>query len=181
MFAAILKPKVVTKTQWTLTVITVYLLSQPETLKRLSDELRQADANSLPWFSLEKLPYLNAVISEGLRLSYGVSSRLPRIAPDETLVYRGHFRGQHLEYLIPPGTPIGMSNGINHHNEEVFTESTRFLPERWLNNDDVSRHSMESSLTGELPLRWLEEHASSVSSHLMMLLLDILANLFQNK
>lgn len=177
MFSASLKPKVVTNTQWTLTVITFYLLSQPDTLKMLSDELRRADASNLPWFSLEKLPYLSAVISEGLRLSYGVSSRLPRIAPDESLVYRGHFRGQHLEYLIPPGTPIGMSNGINHHNEDVFTDSTSFLPERWLDKVDVSRHSMESSLTGELPLHWPEKHASLVSFHLMMLPLDILANL----
>lgn len=35
------------------------------------------------------------VISEGLRLSYGSTLRLPRVAPDETLHYDG--------FEIPPG------------------------------------------------------------------------------
>ena len=60
-----------------------------------------------------------AVVTEGIRLSYGVSTRLPRIAPTETLLYRGEFQGREIEYVIPPGTPMGMLNAINHHNEDV--------------------------------------------------------------
>jgi cytochrome P450 len=72
-------------TAWALTVITFYLLQDPAALSRLQKELVAAKANSST--ELEKLPYLSAVIQEGLRLSYGVCSRLPRIAPDATLVF----------------------------------------------------------------------------------------------
>lgn len=125
----------------------MYLLNQPETLARLTKELQDADALNLSWFALEKLPYLSAVLNEGLRLSYGVSSRAPRIAPNENLLYRGEFQGREIEYVIPPGTPMGMSNAINHHNEDVFPDSHAFKPERWLDLEEDERHRMENSLT----------------------------------
>ncbi|KAL1866898.1 hypothetical protein Daus18300_006601 [Diaporthe australafricana] len=134
-------------TAWTLTVITFYLLDNQKILDRLTKELEAADAGNLSWFALEKLPYLNAVISEGLRLSYGVTARTPRIAPAETLTYRGHFEGRDVEYTIPPGTPMGMSNALNHHDEDVFPDSHRFLPERWLGVGESQRRRMESNLT----------------------------------
>ncbi|KAK6824476.1 hypothetical protein RU639_005086 [Aspergillus parasiticus] len=46
---------------------------------------------------LEQLPYLSATIKEGLHLSSIITTRLPRIAPDEVLQY-----GQ---WSIPAGTP----------------------------------------------------------------------------
>ena len=133
--------------QWTLTVTTFYLLNQPDTLARLTKELHDADALHLSWFALERLPYLSAVILEGLRLSYGVGARLARIAPTETLVYRGEFHDHQVEYSIPPGTPMGMSNAINHHNEDVFPNSHSFKPERWLGIDNAQKRRMEGSLT----------------------------------
>lgn len=136
-----------TNIQWTLTVATYYLLDQPETLARLVQELQTADATNRTWNELEKLPYLSAVIAEALRLSYGVSPRSPRIAPNERLVYRGRFQGREIVYDIPPGTPVGMSNAINHHNEEVFPASHTFRVERWLEADEAQRRRMETSLT----------------------------------
>ncbi|KAL4757712.1 cytochrome P450 [Aspergillus foveolatus] len=134
-------------TAWTLTVITFHLLNQPDTLNRLRSELQDSDAINLQWFALERLPYLTAVIREGLRLSYGVSQRISRIAPTETLVYRGEHNGRRIEYSIPPGTTMGMSNAINHHNEDAFPDSDAFIPERWINVDDAQRRRMDSCLT----------------------------------
>ncbi|KAJ5219745.1 hypothetical protein N7468_008949 [Penicillium chermesinum] len=119
-------------TAWTLSVITFHLLNRPQVLARLTTELEEANALSLSWFELEKLGYLNAVIMEGLRHSYGVAPRSPRIAPDETLTYRGQFKGHNIVYTIPPGTPMGMSSAITNHNEDVFPEPYEFIPERWL-------------------------------------------------
>lgn len=42
---------------------------------------------SLPLPVLEQLPYLSAVMKEGLRLTYGVSSRLSRIDPYKPIEY----------------------------------------------------------------------------------------------
>lgn len=59
-------------TSWALTVMIYNLLSHPDVLERLTEELKEAidDPHHLPsWATLEKLPYLDAVIHEGLRLS----------------------------------------------------------------------------------------------------------------
>jgi hypothetical protein len=39
-----------------------------------------SEEREFSWVELEKIPYLKGVIMEGLRLSYGVSGRTPRIA-----------------------------------------------------------------------------------------------------
>lgn len=50
-----------------------------------------------------------AVINEGLRLSYGVTTRLPRVAPTEALVYK--------DWVIPPG----VSQCICSHCQPIIT------------------------------------------------------------
>jgi cytochrome P450 len=94
--------------QWTLSVISFYILSQPTIQAKLASELQHTDPTTLSWAVLEKLPYLSAVVAEGLRLSYGVSTRIPRVPRDEHLVYRGEVKGHgKVEYVIPKGTAIG--------------------------------------------------------------------------
>ena len=139
-------------TSWTLSVITFHLLDKPEVLEKLTLELRGAvpDPKQLPVSTaLEQLPYLGAVIQEGLRLSYGVSARSARIATQEDLVYRGEWtpRGGgapvQLEYVIPRGYAVGMSSAINHHDESVWTDSHSFVPERWLDEKMQRRKELE--------------------------------------
>lgn len=108
-------------------------------MSRLSHELDGMDSKRLSWQALEKLPYLTAVILEAIRLSYGIAARLPRVAPDEDLIYRGRDK----TYIIPRGTAIGMSTVITHHNEEIFPDSHRFLPERWLDEKGQRRTDRE--------------------------------------
>lgn len=50
----------------TLHFITYYLLSNPHMRERLEQELRDAGERAT-WSQLEKLPYLQALIKEGLR------------------------------------------------------------------------------------------------------------------
>ena len=69
---------------WALTVITYHLFTNPAMLEKLTAEVREAvdSSGQLPqWTALEKLPYLGAVIYEGLRLSYGLAGRSARVAP----------------------------------------------------------------------------------------------------
>lgn len=93
-------------TAWTLTVIIFHLLKAPDKLERLTKELR--DANATTSTELEQLPYLSAIIQEGLRLSYGVSHRLPRIAPSETL----RFVSGDTTWEIPPGVSFCSQKNI---------------------------------------------------------------------
>ncbi|KAL7909376.1 cytochrome P450 [Trichoderma velutinum] len=140
-------------TSWTLAVITYYLLTQPKILKKLTEELQTVvdDPTSLPpWSTLEQLPYLNAVMTEGLRLSYGVSARTARIATEEDLVYHGTWTPNaskppvYLNYVVPRGMAVGMTSALMHHNENVFPDSHSFIPERWLVNGK-QRRDMERS------------------------------------
>jgi hypothetical protein len=58
----------------------IYLLPQPNTFKKLKDELEIALPNPLAHVALgalEQLPYSTAVIKEGLRLSLGLLADFP--------------------------------------------------------------------------------------------------------
>ena len=80
----------------------------------------------LELINLEKLPYLTACIQEGIRLSYGVSARNPRVSPVAPMQYK--------EWSIPAGTPVSMTTVDVHHDERFFPDSRSFIPERWLDN-----------------------------------------------
>lgn len=142
-------------TSWTLSVTTFHLLNNPSVRARLAAELEKAVPDPLhlpPWSTLEKLPYLSAVINEGLRLSYGVSGRTSRIPTEEDLHYHGTWTPQEssiqvtVDYIIPRGTATSMSSYITHHDEAIFPDSHEFLPERWFDENGVWRKDLERCL-----------------------------------
>ena len=74
----------------TVQVLTFHLLTNPDKLAKLKAELKEAipdpsEPQSIK--DMEKLPYLTALISEGLRLSMGTSNRQERVCPDEILLF----------------------------------------------------------------------------------------------
>ena len=100
-----------------------HLLSNPEIRNRVRAELKTI-SRSASWTELEQLPYLSAVIAEANRLSFGVTARACRIAPDEDLRYK--------EYKIPAGTPVSSTTLAVHTDETIFPDPWAFKPERWL-------------------------------------------------
>ncbi|KAH8882984.1 putative cytochrome P450 [Thozetella sp. PMI_491] len=115
----------------TLHFITFYLLSNPHMRGRLEDELKDIGGR-LVWSQLEKLPYLQALIKEGLRHSYGTMHRLPRVSPDADLSYTSTRDGK--VWTIPAGVPVGMTAYFQHTDPDVFPDPYSFVPERWLAN-----------------------------------------------
>lgn len=77
-------------TAHTLAFISFYLLNQPGTLAKLQNALQPLmlnyPAETPTWTQLEAVPYLNAVIMEGLRM-HGVARRIARIFPAQALEY----------------------------------------------------------------------------------------------
>ncbi|KAK3322908.1 cytochrome P450 [Apodospora peruviana] len=113
-----------------LTVATAHVLSHDEIEARLRKELgdRYPDPTTRMRFTeLEKLPYLTAVIKEGLRLAYGVIGRLPRRVGKGGLSLQGHF--------LPEGTTASMSTWMMHRNPDAFPNPDQFDPARWLDPD----------------------------------------------
>ena len=127
----------------TLRFTVYYLYSNPTLLLRLRTELRDLfsslspEAQGEPTLAqLEHLPYLTAVIMEGLRLSPGLATRLARIAPDRELIYNG-------KWVVPAGTPISMTTLLMHWDEGVYPNARRFEPERWIDKKNIKK--MEKS------------------------------------
>ena len=83
----------------TLDFISYYMISREDYQTRLHEELAPLMGEypmKLPTFvELEKLPFLQAIIKEGLRLSHGVMHRMPRVSPDVPIHYK--------DWVIPPG------------------------------------------------------------------------------
>lgn len=151
-------------TAWAATTAVFYLISNPDCLHKLKDELLAAQAaaaltetdnTDLPLSVLEKLPYFCAVIQESLRLSYGVVSRLARIAPDETLILHPSERDtkpgggscrdnrrNNTPWTIPAGTPVSMSQLLILRDERVFPSPSTFRPERWLEQPRLDRYQV---------------------------------------
>ncbi|KAG4418059.1 hypothetical protein IFR04_008796 [Cadophora malorum] len=126
-------------TAWALCVAVYFLVAQPDTLRKLKAELQtvlKGPASTVTLATLEQLPYLTGCVQECIRLSYGVCTRLQRIAPDETLVFNDGKK----DWFIPPGTPVGMTSVLVHHDETVFPDSRKFLPERWIDNPRLDRY-----------------------------------------
>lgn len=128
-------------TAWPMTLAIYHMLRQPLLLRRLKDELATAipDASTthhVDLHTLEVLPFLTAVVKESLRLGYGTTHRLARVATEEDVVYiETSEPGLEKKYTIPRGTPMGMSTLLMHHIESSFPKSDSFIPDRWLGPD----------------------------------------------
>lgn len=135
-------------TSWAMSLATFHLLNRPDTLRKLRDELFEAMPNSsepLTLDQLEALPYLGGVVKEALRLSMGTSSRLARVAPDETLVYRDPSAGGR-EWRLPAGSVVGMSPYKTVMDEAIFPDARGFHPERWIEGSSGGAARLEGYL-----------------------------------
>lgn len=121
-------------TAWAITITTYHLMKNPAVLKRMREELATVEIPKgdpvAPWTTLEQLPYLTAVIKEGVRLAGGMLSRLPRIY-DQPIQYK--------EWTIPAGTPVAMTPHLVSIDANIFPEPRRFIPERWLDHLEEGR------------------------------------------
>ncbi|KAK8080612.1 Cytochrome P450 [Apiospora hydei] len=108
----------------TLTGLTCFLAQNPEKLQQLVDEIRGAfkSYDEINATAAQQLPYLQAVLNEGLRLFPPASGGAPRVSPGFEL------HGYH----IPSGTEINVSPWTITHDEKYFSEPWEFRPERWL-------------------------------------------------
>ncbi|KAK7454005.1 hypothetical protein VKT23_011516 [Stygiomarasmius scandens] len=109
---------------------TFYILNDPEVYRKLKEELKRAwpdkDAR-IGMEVLEKLPYLNAVLKECLRLAHGVVTPLPRVV--------GPGAADIMGVNVPAGTIVSMGCTFLHYDERVFPDPYKFNPERWFGSN----------------------------------------------
>lgn len=98
-------------------------LSQPRSLemqRKLQVELREN-----PQAPLDQLPYLDAVVNEGLRVFPAIPMSLPRVVP---------LGGRNIDDVwVPQGTVVScQAHSVHRINSHVFPNPDKFDPERWL-------------------------------------------------
>jgi cytochrome P450 len=119
------------------------LLTSPRTLYKLRAEIDAALADgraSTPIKQSEarELPYLQAVIKEGLRINPPFLGQVPKEVPVGGDTYNGMY--------LPAGTRIG-HNTFSLVRLPIFgTDVDMFRPERWLEAEDETLREMEKIL-----------------------------------
>ena len=121
----------------------LYLMSNPRVYKKLQAEIDQAVKEGAAPAAPEvisdaearRLPYLTAVVREGMRIHPPAVNLFSRIAPPEgdAVTVEGK------EYFIPGGAMIGYSAWSMHKkNKAVYGEDAEvFRPERWLLDESI--------------------------------------------
>ncbi|KAJ5090698.1 hypothetical protein N7532_009382 [Penicillium argentinense] len=104
----------------------MYELSLPRS-QEIQQCLRQEIMQN-PGARLDDLPYMDAVIKEGLRLFPPIPMSLPRYVPREGRTISG--------YQLP-GSSIVSCQAYSMHlmDDTVFPSPSKFIPERWLEKD----------------------------------------------
>jgi cytochrome P450 len=130
----------------TLASICYRLLSDKTLLARLKRELEEhmPSAQESPRSNdMDKLPLLNAIIQETIRLHPGGTHRQDRVAPDQDLVYRSA-DGKY-NYVLPAGSIIGMSAPLVNRSPLLYDKPDEFRPERYLEDPGLKKYQFAFS------------------------------------
>jgi cytochrome P450 len=130
----------------------LYLVSNARVYNKLRAEIDAAvssgDVLAAPSIaqesSLKRLPYLQAVVREGLRIHPPVTDVMPKQVPagGDSFVVEGK------QYFFPGGTTIGYNVQGLHRRKDIFGEDAEeFRPERWLLEKDGANKQKIAEMT----------------------------------
>ena len=95
---------------------------QPQTRDKVLQELNSL-GDDRDFNSVSKLPYLNAVCKETLRIYPVTMFSLPRVVKRPLQI---------ADYQFEPGTILSASIYLTHHRQDLYPEPKQFKPERFL-------------------------------------------------
>lgn len=106
--------------------MTYYLLTNRDSLNKLTDEIRSAFAaeSDITLFAAGKLPYLQAVLDESMRMYPPAPNSFPRLVPYPGEIICGRY--------VPGGTQVAMHHFASYRSSTNFVEPDSFIPERWV-------------------------------------------------
>ncbi|SPO01826.1 related to pisatin demethylase [Cephalotrichum gorgonifer] len=131
----------------------LYLLSHPRVYAKLQKEVDEAVRSGAVGSSgivsdveVKKLPYLQAVIKEGIRIHPPVTDEVPKCVPDggDVVTIDG------TEYFLPGGAYVGIATLSMYRRKDIFGDDVEeFRPERWLPEEDERKLAVMNRV-GEL-------------------------------
>ncbi|PVH97979.1 putative cytochrome P450 [Periconia macrospinosa] len=123
-----------------MTAATYWLCKTPSTQQKLRKEIRDRYERyeDIDAASAMKLPYVQAVINEALRIYPPASQGFPRTSPGAMID----------GYYVPKGTEVYTSAWTVTHDPKNFERPNEFIPERWIDpeNKDIKEASQPFSL-----------------------------------
>jgi len=119
--------------------ITYYVSRDQRVQAKLQAELDEAlatvDDAVAPYDTVKDLPYLDAVINEGLRVHSTIGAGLPRIVPAGGLTVLGE--------RFKEGTWVSVPTYTTQRNKAVWGQNAdEFYPERWIGADGEAKKEM---------------------------------------
>lgn len=164
------------------TVKAIYeLLMHPEALARVREELTALDGD-LDFAAFvhrggsNKVPYLEAVVNEAIRLTPSVGFSLSRVSPPA---------GCHLnEFFVPPGYVVGMCPWpVNYDTGYFGPDAAEFKPERWLGDHPTEMlDGAPRTMKNYIEAGWLSFGAGGrvcIGRHLaVFLMIKVIAKMF---
>ncbi|KAI9723822.1 MAG: RNA polymerase II mediator complex subunit [Chrysothrix sp. TS-e1954] len=116
-------------------------------MERLTNEIRARyateDTMTIDTVNDAHLPYLDAVINEGMRLCHPVPSGMPRMVPQGGDDYAG--------VHLPAGTRLGVRIFAVNRSAMYFRDPDAFVPERWLPQGEKPREFDRDRLSASKP------------------------------
>ena len=109
-------------------------MKNPEKYSKIMEEIDEYDrkgliSNPVMYTQASKMPYLQAVIKEGMRLHPAVGISMPRYVPPGGAIIDGHY--------YPEKTRVGVNAWVIHRNQEIFgADAETFRPERWFEDNN---------------------------------------------
>jgi cytochrome P450 len=128
-------------TSATMRAVIYFLAKAPAAYEKLVNELDDVDLE-LParWKDIHSLPYLDAVISESLRVNPGIAMIFERVVPEGGFTLPD---GRH----IPAGTKVGINPAVTNRDYDVFgSDADTFNPDRWLRSRDEPQQAFDDRL-----------------------------------
>ncbi|KAH8780172.1 BcABA1, cytochrome P450 monooxygenase [Diaporthe sp. PMI_573] len=120
------------------------LISSPPVYNKLKDAVREALKSGtitepISYATAKEIPYLRAVVYEGMRMRPGATGTFSKVVPPQGEVVQGKF--------IPGGTVIAMNVPAILRSTETFgSDAHLFRPERWLEASEARLDEMERQL-----------------------------------
>lgn len=123
----------------TMRAVVYYLAKAPSASTKLAAELQAAKISTpAPWKSIRDLPYLDAVISEAMRVNPGIAMIFERVVPEDGFTLPD---GRYL----PAGTKVGINPFVTNRDYGVFgKDADSFNPDRWLQGANESSEEFDA-------------------------------------
>ena len=116
-----------------------YILGNASALNKLNHEVRHAfnSKDEITANAVKGLPYLNAVLQEGMRMCPTTPDGMRREIPRGGAVVAGQ--------ALPEGMVVSFPQWAGYRSEKNFKQASSFIPERWLPTPTSSAYADDRS------------------------------------